>query len=39
MALNVGLDVSYDNMYYWIGMREKAGKLIIVTGKVVSVLT
>jgi hypothetical protein len=26
MALNVGLDVSFDNMKDWRGIREKAGE-------------
>jgi hypothetical protein len=34
MALNVDLGVSYDNMYDWTGMREKAGKSIILKGKI-----
>jgi hypothetical protein len=27
MALNVGLNVSFDNTQNWEGMREKAGKV------------
>jgi hypothetical protein len=27
MALNVGLSISFDNMYDWKGIWEKAGKV------------
>jgi hypothetical protein len=29
MALDISLNVAFDNMSDWIGMRNKAGKLIV----------
>jgi hypothetical protein len=37
MALNVGLDVSFDNIQNWKGIREKAGELTVL--KLVGIAT